>query len=106
MPSGRPLLIIMIRPAPMIASERTIAGTFHRVKSTDRTFAATRQPMLNGAAGVRRSQRVTSKIVLETKTAVKTFASRPIVSVVAKPRIGIVPKWSRTAAAGHTRPGP
>ena len=32
-----------------------------------------------------------SNSVRETNTAVKTFASRPIARVVAKPRIGVVP---------------
>ena len=38
-------------------------------------------------------------MVRDTNTAVNTFASRPIVSVVAKPRIGPVPNWNRNAAA-------
>ena len=38
-------------------------------------------------------------MVRDTNTAVNTLASRPIVSVVAKPRIGPVPNWKRNAAA-------
>ena len=41
----------------------------------------------------------TSNIVRDTNTAVNTFASRPIASVVAKPRIEVVPNWNRNAAA-------
>ena len=51
------------------------------------------------AAGCWRRDRNSSNIVRDTNTAVKTLASRPIVSVVAKPRIGPVPNWNRNAAA-------
>ena len=39
-----------------------------------------------------------SNIVRDTNTAVNTLDSRPMVSVVAKPRIGPVPNWKRNAA--------
>ena len=54
--------------------------------------------MLSVCACARRDS-TSSNTVRETKTAVKTFDSRPIVSVVAKPRIGPVPNWNRNIAA-------
>ena len=53
--------------------------------------------MLRVAA--RRRDNTISNMVRDTKIAVKTLAASPMVSVVAKPRIGPVPNWNRNAAA-------
>ena len=53
--------------------------------------------MLRVAA--RRRDSTISNMVRDTKTAVKTLATSPMPSVVAKPRIGPVPNWNRNAAA-------
>ena len=45
------------------------------------------------------AEQPSSNSVRDTKTAVNTLVSRPMVSVVAKPRIGPVPNWNRNAAA-------
>ena len=59
--------------------------------SWSRCSAASRRPAC--------LERINSKSVRDTKTAVKTFEIRPKNSVVAKPRIGPVPNWKRNAAA-------
>ena len=55
--------------------------------------------MLNCVAPAGLRDKMSSNSVRETNTAVKTLASKPKTSVVAKPRIGPVPNWNRKAAA-------
>ena len=74
-----------------MTSDRTSACQRQRVKFARALANSGAPPMLSGVtatpAAASRSER-TSNSVRETNTAVKTFASRPIASVVAKPRIG------------------
>ena len=44
-----------------------------------------------------------SKSVFDTKIDVNRLASRPIVSVVAKPRMGPVPNWNRNSGGNQRR---
>jgi hypothetical protein len=53
--------------------------------------------MLSAVAVCRRASS-TSNSVFETKMEVNRFVRRPIVSVIAKPRIGPVPNWNRNIA--------
>ena len=77
-----------------------MAGAPQRVKS----MPPVRTPVvgavrLSTPVAVWRRRSARSKTVLDANTAVKTLATRPIVSVVANPRIELVPNWKRNAAA-------
>jgi hypothetical protein len=91
-PSGRPLVAIVAAPAPMTSSDRSIACRPHRVKLTLALANSVKGlVMLSDRAAEQRRRRTSSNIVLDANTAVKTFAIRPIVKVVAKPRMNVVP---------------
>ena len=98
------MVATVVTPARTIASEKATACHRQRVKFA-RVLANIRAvPMLKALAPPSPRLRRTgcnaiSNIVRDTNTDVNTLASNPIASVVAKPRMALVPNWNRKAAA-------
>ena len=84
-------------PATMTTSDRTMACQRHRMKLK----LGLREDLHGLDAQCRHAAAARGPVrtmVRDTNTDVNTFDSRPIDSVVAKPRIGPVPNWNRNAA--------
>ena len=93
-------MTIVATPAAMTTSDRRMACQPQRLK-LKLVFVKT-VPGRRCSASARPAPRrhsISSNKVLDANTAVKTLAMRPIVSVVANPRMGLVPNWKRKAAA-------
>ena len=80
-PSGSPRVAIVVTPAAMTSAEAISACRPHRLN-------AMRVPASRGRTG---EKPVISNSVLDTNTDVNTLATRPSVSVLANPRIELVP---------------